>query len=60
VTSRLLSRSRPTSLALVGLLCVSLVAGCSSDDGDAGEPTPVAETTPEPEAPPPPPPRPTR
>lgn len=54
VTSRLLSRSRPASLALLGLLCVSLVAGCSSQSEQPGAPSPVAESTPEPPAPPPP------
>ena len=57
VTSRLLFRSRPASLALLGLLCVSLVAACSSsDDDESSSPTAVAESTPEPSPPPPPPP----
>jgi len=56
VTLRRPSRSRPTSLALLGLLGVSLLAGCSSSKlDDAGSSsTPVAEATPEPAAPPPP------
>ena len=54
--TRSLARPRPASLALLGLLCVSLVAACSSDSDERGTPSPAAEATAEPPPPPPPPP----